>query len=323
MNDALHDWWLPLAAVGELAPGRCLAVQHFEQRLVLWQGSEGPAVFDDRCPHRGARLSLGRVQGDALECPYHGWRFAPDGRCVAVPAVPGFQPPATHGARAWQLQSRHGLWWVSAARAPQAEPQAPPALDGLPPRRVLCGPFDVATSAPRVVENFLDTAHFGFVHEGWLGARDHVTVPDYQVQPDSLGRPGVPHYRAWQPQASSAASGGAWVDYRYQLLSPLSALLQKQSADGGTDEAYVLWTSPTGAESCRAWFTIASTDEGADDEVLRAFQQTIFAQDRPVLESQRPRRLPLSGGEVHSAADRFSAAYRRWLRDIGFDHGCC
>jgi phenylpropionate dioxygenase-like ring-hydroxylating dioxygenase large terminal subunit len=270
------------------------------------------------------------VQGGTLECPYHGWRFAADGHCVAVPAVPGFQPPAAHGARAWRVQQRHGLLWVAGQDAADAEPFAPAPLDELPAKRVLCGPFDVATSAPRVVENFLDTAHFGFVHEGWLGARDHVEVPAYEVQADALGRPGVPHYRAWQPQASSTASGGAWVDYRYQLLSPLSALLHKQGgqgategAEGATDEAYVLWTSPTGRESCRAWFTIATSDPGADDDVLRQFQQTIFAQDQPVLESQRPRELPVSGGEVHSAADRFSAAYRRWMREIGFTHGCC
>ena len=85
----------------------------------------------------------------------------------------------------------------------------------------------------------------------------------------------------------------------------------------------MLWTCPTGRESCRAWFTIATSDTQADDDALRAFQQAIFAQDKPVLESQRPRELPLSGGELHSAADRFSAAYRRWLHDIGFDHGCC
>jgi phenylpropionate dioxygenase-like ring-hydroxylating dioxygenase large terminal subunit len=321
--NALQDWWLPLAAASDLAPGRCLPAQHFEHKLVLWQGRDGPSVFDDRCPHRGASLSLGRVHGDRLECPYHGWRFASDGRCVEVPAVPGFQPPATHAAQAWQLLARHGLLWVAGRDATQAEPFAPPVLTELPAKRVLCGPFEVATSAPRVVENFLDTAHFGFVHEGWLGARDHLTVPDYEVQPDALGRPGVPHYRAWQPQASSSASGGAWIDYRYQVLSPLSALLQKQACAGGTDEAYVLWTSPTGPESCRAWFSIATSDLGADDERLRHFQQTIFSQDQPVLESQRPRQLPLAGGEVHSAADRFSAAYRRWLRDIGFAHGCC
>ena len=323
MSGALHDWWLPLAAADDLAAGRCLPASHFEHQLVLWRGDGDAAAFDDRCPHRGASLSLGRVDDGVLECPYHGWRFASDGRCVAVPAVPGFHPPAAHAARAWQVRERHRLLWVAGKGAPGTEPFAPPALDELPRKRVLCGPFDVATSAPRVVENFLDTAHFGFVHEGWLGARDHVEVPAYQVEHDALGRPGVPHYRAWQPQASSAASGGAWVDYRYQLLSPLSALLRKHASSGGTDEAYVLWTQPTGRESCRAWFTIATADESADDHTLRGFQQTIFAQDRPVLESQRPRELPLSGGEVHSAADRFSAAYRRWLREIGFEHGCC
>ena len=320
---ALQDWWLPLAAATDLAPGRCLAVRHFDQGLVLWQGDGGPAAFDERCPHRGANLALGRVDGAVLECPYHGWRFAADGRCVAVPAVPAFQPPASHAARAWRVRERHGLLWAAAAAAADDEPFAPPALDELPPRRVLCGPFDVATSAPRVVENFLDTAHFAFVHGGWLGAREHVEVPEYEVHADALGRPGVPHYRAWQPQASSAASGGAWVDYRYQVLSPLSALLRKHAAQGETDEAYALWTCPTGRESCRAWFTIATSDANADADVLRGFQQTIFSQDRPVLESQRPRELPVSGGEVHSAADRFSSAYRRWLRGIGYSYGCC
>lgn len=321
--NALQGWWLPVSAVADLREGQCQPATHFDQALVLWQGAGGVAAFDDRCPHRGARLSLGRVHGDQLECPYHGWRFGSDGHCVAIPAVPGFSPPAGHAATAWRVQQQHGLLWVAGQDAPQAEPQGPPRLEALPRKRVLCGPFDVATSAPRVVENFLDTAHFGFVHEGWLGAREHLEVPDYVVETDDSGRPGVPHYRAWQPRSSSAATDGAWIDYRYQLLSPLAALLQKQPAQGGHDEAYVLWTCPTGRESCRVWFTIATSDEQADDTRLREFQQLIFEQDKPILESQRPRELPLSGGELHCAADRFSTAYRRWLRSIGFGYGCC
>ena len=54
-------------------------------------------------------------------------------------------------------------------------------------RKLNCGPYDVATSAPRIVENFLDMAHFGFVHEGWLGARDTPEIPDYQVQTTPTG----------------------------------------------------------------------------------------------------------------------------------------
>jgi len=337
-------WWVPAADAGALRAATPLAARALGEEIVLWRAAEGapPNAFADRCPHRGARLSRGRVVAPTaagmpatLECAYHGWRFDDAGRCRAIPALPAFTPPETHRACAWQAVEAHGLVWVGAPEAPRDPPHAtalpgPPALPveaALPPRRVLCGPFDVATSAPRVVENFLDTAHFGFVHEGFLGAREETAVPDYRVEPDALGRPGVPLYRAWQPRASSAARGGAWVDYSYRLLGPWSALLTKKAQINGEEaapaEAYALWCNPLDEESTRVWFTICTDDLAPDDEALRTFQATIFGQDAPVLESQRPRRLPLSGGELHCAADRLSAAYRRWLVELGASFGTC
>jgi phenylpropionate dioxygenase-like ring-hydroxylating dioxygenase large terminal subunit len=318
-----HRWWLPVATIEDLAPDRPLAVALLGEPLVLWHDGTQARAFTDRCPHRGARLSMGRVDGGQLECPYHGWRFGGDGRCRHIPALPDFQPPASHHVTAWALHEAHGLWWVAAAGAPADPPHAPPWLPDLPARRVLCGPYDVATSAPRVVENFLDTAHFGLVHEGWLGARDHLQVPDYQVVADVHGRPGVPAYRAWQPQASAAVEGGTWVDYRYQVLSPYSALLTKKGEGDAPQEAYALWVCPTTPEACRVWFTIFTSDDTLGDEALVGFQDNIFRQDRPVLESQRPRLLPVSGGELHCAADRLSTAYRRWLQAERITFGVC
>jgi phenylpropionate dioxygenase-like ring-hydroxylating dioxygenase large terminal subunit len=316
-------WWLPVAARAELDGGRPLPVSWLGEPLVLWHDGAEVRAFTDRCPHRGARLSMGRVDGGLLECPYHGWRFAADGHCRLVPALPGFIPPPDHRATSWPVREAHGLVWVAGARAGDDAPHAPPLLADLPPRRVLCGPYDVATSAPRAVENFLDTAHFGLVHEGWLGARDRLEVPHYQVVADAHGRPGVPDYRAWQPQASAAVAGGAWVRYRYQVLSPYSALLTKKAEGDAPQEAYALWACPTTPEACRVWFTIFTSDDTLADDALIAFQDRIFRQDRPVLESQRPRLLPLSGGELHSAADRLSAAYRRWLQAQHITFGVC
>ncbi len=328
-QDSPHErtLWHPVAAQADLGSDP-LGLTLLDQRLVLWQDAAGRAhAFADRCPHRGTPLSMGRVRDGRLECAYHGWQFEGGGRCVHIPAVPDFAASATHAACAYEVRADHGLWWIRlvAGTGAAAGAEGPPALAGLPARRVVCGPYDVATSAPRVVENFLDTSHFGFVHEGWLGDRAHTAVPAYEVVAGTGGAPSVQHYRAWQPQASAQARDGAWVDYRYEVLSPYSALLTKQVAGAAlaAQEAYGLWVCPVGAEASRVWFTLFTLDDTSSDASLRAFQHSIFTQDQPVLEAQRPRRLPVSGGEVHCAADRLSAAYRRYLAAQGITFGVC
>lgn len=312
-------WW-PVAAADEVG-GAPLAVTLLGQALVLWRDDQGQVhALADRCPHRGARLSLGKVVAGQLQCPYHGWRFDGTGRCGAIPALPGFDPPSSHAARRYPLTQAHGMLWVCLGEP--AYP-APPALPDLPPRRVLHGPFDVATSAARAVENFLDTAHFAFVHEGWLGDAGHAEVPHHAVVSTSDGRPVVPDYLAWQPRATASAQRGAWVHYRYEVLSPFAALLQKQPEGDAPADAYVMWACPVGDEGCRVWFAQHTTDTTTPQAALRDFQAAIFAQDRPILESQTPKRLPIHGGEAMCAADRLSAAYRRYLRELGITVGVC
>jgi phenylpropionate dioxygenase-like ring-hydroxylating dioxygenase large terminal subunit len=312
-------WWWPVALADEARDGP-EAVRLFGGPLVLWRDGAGqPVLLADRCPHRGAALSMGSVQDGVLQCAYHGWRFDGEGRCVGVPALPGFTPPASSAACRHGAQTAHGLVWVDLGGAGHALPD----LSALPARRLVYGPFDVATSAPRAVENFLDTSHFAFVHEGFLGEAAHTEVPPYEVSHTADGRPCIEHYRAWQPRASAVASGGDWVDYRYEVLSPYSALLTKRGQAGGPQDSYVIWACPTEPEACRLWFAQYTTDETTPANTLRDFQIVIFGQDRPVLESQRPRRLPLSGGEAMSAADRLSAAYRRYLQACGITFGVC
>lgn len=338
-------WWWPVCLAQDLTD-QPVGLRLLDQPVVLWRDAQGqPVAMVDRCPHRGAQLSMGRVVQGELQCPYHGWRFEPAGRCVAIPALPGFTPPASSRACRHRAVEHEGLVWVAladeagnASDAGQAGMAARlvaggsgdpvtavalPDLSGLPARRLIYGPFDVATSAPRAVENFLDTSHFPFVHEGWLGAADHPEVPPYEVTQTPDGRPLIEAYKAWQPRASAAAAGGDWVTYRYEVLSPYAALLSKQGDAGGPQDSYTIWACPTTPESCRLWFAQYTTDAVSSDEALRDFQVEIFSQDQPVLESQQPKRLPLSGGEAHSAADRLSAAYRRYLQACGITFGVC
>jgi phenylpropionate dioxygenase-like ring-hydroxylating dioxygenase large terminal subunit len=210
------------------------------------------------------------------------------------------------------------LWWAHLGSGP-ALPLTD--LSHLPARRLIYGPFDVATSAPRAVENFLDTSHFAFVHEGWLGDAQHPEVPPYEVSSTPDGRPVIEHYSAWQPRAAVTAAQGAWVDYRYEVLSPYAALLTKRS--DAAQDSYVIWACPQTPESSRLWFAQYTTDAHSSDDALRNFQVEIFSQDQPVLESQHPKPLPLSGGEAMVAADRLSAAYRRYLKACGITFAVC
>lgn len=318
--------WHPVAASPSVAE-RPLGVRLLSRDLVLWRDVEGTVhVFPDRCPHRGTRLSLGRVlhdeKGSRLECPYHGWQFDGAGACKAIPALPDFTPPAGHGTCVFEARERHGLVWLR-LQPGDSEPSAFGAEGEPRLRKLLCGPYDVQASAPRVVENFLDLAHFGFVHDGWLGDRAHTRLDDYRITPTADGFV-ADGCGAWQPQSNRLSTEGSQVAYRYELTGPYAALLSKMpEQQDGYEDVIGLFVCPVDPESCRVWFRMAVTDFDSSDEQLRAFQDTIFRQDQPVLESQDPKRLPLSGGEVHCAADRSSAAYRRFLADRGITFGVC
>ena len=323
--------WHPVAAADALADAP-LAVTLLGEPLVLWRGGSGAlSAFADRCPHRGARLSLGCVREGQLECPYHGWRFDGAGQSVHVPALPAFAPPPTHRATTHAVQARYGLLWVQLDASASEVPPAFAAEDDARLRKVNCGPYEVATSAPRIVENFLDMSHFGFVHEGWLGSREHTAFHDHPVvaTPTGFLASGC---RAWQPQSSVHAQGGADVDYTYEVNAPYTAVLTKVPEGRtvhieGFRESIALFICPVGPEHSRVWFRLAMNDFDSPDSKLQGFQDIIFSQDKPVLESQTPRRLPITDAapvrELHSAADRSSAAYRRYLRERNITFGVC
>ena len=351
--------WHPVA-LSESIMGQPVPAMLLDRSLVLWRdGTNAIHAWADQCPHRGAKVSLGQVVNGQLECAYHGWQFEGSGRCMVVPALPGFAPPASHCARTHQALEKYGLVWVqitstigTGSDAGSGVPAFVAEVDAQL-RKLNCGPFEVATSAPRIVENFLDMAHFGFVHEGWLGMRnlpenvvDKATdnakqsataIDDYRVEATPHGLLAT-QCRAWQPQSNVHSKTAAQVEYTYEVTGPFSAVLTKVpdpnsldpkglSADVaavGYRESIALFICPTGPESSQVWFRLAVADFESSDDKLREFQHTIFMQDKPVLESQSPKRLPLDlRAELHTVADKASSAYRRHLKNIEITFGVC
>lgn len=119
--------WRPVALGLDLPPASVTGARIGEQRLAIWRNSHGDVrASDDRCPHRGMRLSLGFVRDDMLACLYHGWCFDAEGRCRTIPAHPGVKPAATIRTTTFPTIESDGLIWC---RVDGVEPgESPPAL---------------------------------------------------------------------------------------------------------------------------------------------------------------------------------------------------
>ena len=314
-DPVLQEDWHPALRVEALEHGGPIATRVLGEDIVLWRSGDAYHAWRDLCVHRGTRLSLGRVvDGARLECPYHGWTYGTDGRCVLMPAHPEQTPPAKACVSTFHARSAYGVVWVNLGEGAGDIPMF--ALTDAPGHRVLlAGPYHVKASGPRIVENFLDIGHFPFVHEGILGDRARPEIADYTTTtgPDGVLSEGV---RVYQPDPYGTGRGST-VTYTYRVHRPLAASFIKH---GELSFGMLLAVTPHDAVDSSAWMWMAMNYE--PESSMIEFQDRIFGQDRPILESQRPELLPLDlQAELHLRSDRTAIAYRRWLKELGVRTG--
>ena len=241
---------------------------------------------------------------------------------IAAPSEGPARVEAADG-RSLPVRERYGCLWTSLG-APEAEPPAIPEADEPDRRHVLCGAVGVRTSGLRLVENFLDMAHFPFVHTDILGAEPHTEVAHYttEIRRD-VDEVWATNCRFFQPQAALSAKGGIETRYEYRVATPYATMLYKTcpNADARWD-VICLFVQPLAPDRCRAHPVMFLIDAGSRQSDLVAFQQIIFLQDRIILENQRPALLPLEPrAEIPTRADSSSVAYRRWLKEKGVTYG--
>jgi phenylpropionate dioxygenase-like ring-hydroxylating dioxygenase large terminal subunit len=232
-------------------------------------------------------------------------------------------PAATLGGAPAQVQVRYGYLWICAAGTPK--PLFDFAEFGEPGRIVAdCDGIGVAVSGLRMIENFLDMGHFPFVHASYLGEVPHTEVAPYKVEVDR-DRDEIWATECYfvQPKSSSSATAALEVQYRYRVMQPFTAMLYKSSfTRPGELDAIALLVQPVDEERIIAYTLLAYVDDGSRPRDLVAFPHTIFGQDKPILENQVPKRLPLRpGSEVPARCDAASIAYRRWLQARGMRYG--
>lgn len=321
-DPVLYNDWHVVAIADHVNANQPLRVHLLGEVISLWRANGKIVACQDRCPHRGVSLSLGEVEGNSeIVCPYHAMSFDATGQCTRMPAdlkVTAF--PQSANLRTYKAQSKYGFVWVSLGEPTQeiptfAEWEQKDAIT------FQCGPYPISASAPRIVENFVDIAHFPFTHRGLLGDPAHPEVSDYtlSVSAEEISASDI-HFYQPNPEGTGEAKS---VSYLYKIVRPLSACFRK----GEEDQYFSIFLAVTPVEETRsvAWLGVSRnySSEVSNDE-LRTFQDEVMAQDVPIVGSQRPQKLPLGlQQEFHFPCDKMSIAYRKWLKQLGLQFGTC
>jgi len=323
---ALRHGWHPVALVSELGD-EPLGVRLLGEPWVIARLNGVVTAFEDRCPHRLAPLSAGRVDGETLVCPYHGWRFAAGGDCVAVPALgPGVPAPRrARATAAWGVTERHGLVWL-APDEPFSEIMNLPEETDDAFGSVWLVPARTTAAAGLLADNFLDTAHFPFVHAGTIGAGEDMIVPPYRVDADGDGFCVTMEQEVANPEDPGVAAGIRPLIQRrvstYVYRPPFMLRLRLEYPEAGITSTIHFCLQPEDDDATRVYTRLLRDDLGGDEarmaEVAR-FEQAILDEDLALQEKFTIDGLPLISGdgelaeEVSIRADAAGVALRRVL----------
>ena len=314
-SPALRQYWYAVAQPSELLGGP-LAVTLLGEQLVVWRAADSrPAAAYDRCPHREAPLSAGVLIDGVVQCPYHGWRFVGEGRCVLVPSAgPGAPIPPKAVLRRVHATERYGLIWLCLDEPVAGIPEIPEDSDRSF-RRInqVVEHWDASTT--RMVDNFLDITHFPWVHRGSFGSAAQTEVPHFEL--GDLGDWYGYRYAvtAANPSAATAASGQATSTVQRFMSSGFALPFAVRSTieySSGLAHQLLLLSTPKDDESSYFTFVVWRNDDFsvAAEEVTR-LDKKIEAEDKRMLERIHGP-LPLSATTlVNVQSDRASVEWRR------------
>lgn len=333
-DEILINNWYVVATAQECQPGIVKRVRLLQEDLVLWR-SENPQssiqAWRDWCPHRGTRLSLGKISKERLVCLYHGWQYDQAGKCVNIPSLATQTPTAKICVKTYRCQERWGYIWVCLGNPTQDVPFFP-EWDNPEYRKISTGPYHFHSSGFRVMESGFDLSHFYFLHGGDLGDPEQAVIDDYDLEVNQDGMT-MSNFSCWQ-QDPDGTGISKKVSYLQKISYPLT--IHNIKIFNVNDSRRMSWffrVTPIDHEESLAWTCISMNygHEMPDSEILE-FHDELNHEDILAVDSQRPLRLPLqtrSGtdlqfpSEVHTRCDRTSIIYRQWLRENGVTFGVC
>lgn len=325
----LKNQWYVAATSAEIT-GKILARTICKEPLVLFRTPDGKVVvFEDRCPHRKAPLSMGVLIDNELRCNYHGARFAADGRCTQIPCQPNI--PHDLAVRVLPSIETHALIFVWIGKAAKADPSlipdfSPNTAPGWGPAH---GYHYVKANYQLIIDNILDLTHLPFLHAKTLGGEGMAEAPlQVEIKDDRI--------ETTRLTPNSTSNGifrmalGGWegnVDRRSSTVftPPIYISVQARVQPAGasdmpsTTSHFILNSITPETERSSHYFwsvprSFALDDDSVTQNMLR-FTYAAFDEDQIMIEAQQQRieSDPSDRPLVNFSGDRAGLAARRML----------
>ncbi len=316
LHPEFRAFWHPVAWSHEISDTP-LAVTLLDQPLVLLRHGDGAvAAFIDECPHRGAPLSLGKLDGEELVCAFHGWRFAADGSASCIPALgaDAVIPSRARLTAPHDVCERYGIVWVALEPARVSIPSWPDGEDNS------LGEFAPTSHTSEVLaayqtDNLLDASHFPFLHSS-LSSRNPVIGVQETVDQHDLGFSTVQ-----RKLAEDNVGTEGWL--RYTLVAPFTVLLRSEEPDGGLRQSFFQAIQPIDDRHTRLFFLVRVPEtESAELSELLAQEEIVQKEDLWITAALRRAGMPIGTGvqdgsaDLHVRTDGNAILYRRVLRHV-------
>ncbi|MEM6599589.1 MAG: aromatic ring-hydroxylating dioxygenase subunit alpha [Cyanobacteria bacterium P01_C01_bin.69] len=321
-HPVFRRFWYPVMPMADLT-GQPKSFQLLNQPLVLWKTESGqPAVLADRCCHRSAQLSIGKVIEGCVRCPYHGWSYDKTGRCVNVPQMDkATEIPQTYRVPAYQCVERYGYVWVCLSSSPLLPvPHIPEAE--VSENRLISQFYEPwQCSGLRLMENSFDNAHFSIVHADSFGVQEQPEPAELKLVTleDDMGLKifsTVPVTNPPSQQKNLNIADGVTVrEVESTWYMPFARTLKITYPNGLMHLIFTAATPVSDRTSQVVQFCIRNdTEADATVDSINAFDRQVVNEDKAVLETTTYDTPIDVSAEQHMASDRPGIMMRNQLR---------
>jgi phenylpropionate dioxygenase-like ring-hydroxylating dioxygenase large terminal subunit len=303
------NFWYPMALVSELKEDPVQS-KALGQQFVLFRDQHGQIMcLADTCIHRGGSLSAGRVKGDCIECPYHGWQYGGDGQCRHIPTLrQNSKIPGRARVDAYPVEERYGIVFAFLGDLPEHE--RPPIKEiqewGKEGWSITSLVYNWNASFERVIENGLDATHTEFVHPsaGLQGGFSPEEILDERLVKSDWG------------SAMQTDTDKVLIEHGHQGVSHQWTFLTFRTGNFAGSFMFYSFVRPIDEYSVtRYLFNARDFQHGkAMDKTLAETTLSFEQEDRPVIEGMQPRFSPRdTQSELLLPEDEIMVSYRQYL----------